>query len=105
MRFFPKTSASARVNRHRLTTAARLLLVIGALAVVQSSAMTRADAGSVTISPELATLAPGEQRQFTAATSGNGRVHWRATGGKISTEGVYTAGAETGSFTVTAAPG
>jgi parallel beta-helix repeat protein len=102
MRLFRETSASDRPHRPRITTWTRLFLAIGALAVVQSSVATRVGAADVTVSPQRVTLAPGAQQRFTAATNGNGRVHWRATGGTISGGGVYTAGSEPGSFTVTA---
>jgi len=54
---------------------------------------------SVTISPDSATLQPGQTRQFTASVSGtsNTAVTWTATGGSISAGGLYTAGSTAGS--------
>ena len=58
----------------------------------------------VTISPVSASLGAGATRQFTATVSGtsNTAVTWTATGGTVSASGLYTAGATTGTFAVTA---
>lgn len=60
-------------------------------------------AASMTIAPQVVTLAPGGVQQFTA-TGTNGRIQWRATGGTIS-RGLYKAGTVTGSFMVQASHG
>ncbi|MBZ5595204.1 MAG: hypothetical protein LAP39_23415 [Acidobacteriia bacterium] len=59
---------------------------------------------AVTISPTGATLQPGGTQQFTATVTGssNTAVTWAATGGTISSSGLYTAGQGTGNFAVTA---
>jgi hypothetical protein len=59
---------------------------------------------SVSISPTSASLAPGTTKQFTATVTGtsNTAVNWSATGGTITTGGLYTAGATAGAFSVTA---
>ncbi len=59
---------------------------------------------SVTIAPTSASLQPGQTKQFTATVSGssNTAVTWTATGGTISSSGLYTAGQSAGNFTVTA---
>jgi len=59
---------------------------------------------SVGISPSSATVQPGATQQFTATVSHatNQAVTWTATGGTVSSNGLYTAGTTTGSFTVTA---
>jgi hypothetical protein len=59
----------------------------------------------VSISPVSATLFPGGTQPFTATVTNalNTAVTWSATGGTVSASGLYTAGAATGSFTVTAA--
>jgi len=59
---------------------------------------------SVSVSPTGATLQPGQTQQFTATVTGNSNtaVTWTATGGTISSSGLYTAGPSTGNFTVTA---
>jgi len=59
---------------------------------------------TVQVSPARATLAPGATQTFTAAVEGtaNPAVSWSAPGGTISTAGLYTAPARTGSYVVTA---
>src|SRR5579871_530497 len=59
---------------------------------------------SVTISPTTATLQSGATQQFTATVTGitNTAVTWSATGGTISSAGLYTAGQTAGSFSVVA---
>lgn len=59
---------------------------------------------SVSVSPTSASLLTGGARQFTAIVSGtsNVSVTWKATGGTISSTGLYTAPAMAGSYTVTA---
>ena len=58
--------------------------------------------GAVTVTPSSVTLKPGATQQFTASDSAGLPVTWSATGGTITTSGLYTAGATTGTFTVTA---
>jgi hypothetical protein len=60
--------------------------------------------GDLTVTPDEVALVPGGQQQFTAAIFGapTGAVTWTATGGTITANGLYTAGDEPGSFTVTA---
>ena len=58
--------------------------------------------GTVTVSPASVTLQTGGTQQFTATDSAGLQVHWSATGGTISSSGLYTAGTTTGTFTVTA---
>ena len=59
---------------------------------------------SVTVSPKTAPLDEGASQQFTATVTGtsNTSVTWSATGGTISTAGLYVAGSAAGNFTVTA---
>jgi hypothetical protein len=59
---------------------------------------------SVTVSPTSATLLPGATQQFTATVTGssNTAVTWTATGGNVSSSGLFTAGTTTGGFAVTA---
>lgn len=81
-------SGAGRVN-------ARRALVTGTIA-------------SVTVSPAAVTLQPSASQQFTAQTkdaSGNvvsAPVAWSATGGTVTTFGLYTAGTTAGQFAVTA---
>ena len=63
---------------------------------------------SITVAPSAISMAPGATQQFTATGhfSGGGTgsvtVTWSATGGTISTGGLYTAGATVGPYVVTA---
>jgi hypothetical protein len=59
---------------------------------------------SVSVSPSGATVFTGGTQQFTATVNNatNTAVTWTATGGTISSSGLFTAGAATGTFTVTA---
>src|SRR4029078_3987765 len=56
---------------------------------------------SVGVSPTSVTIQPNGTQQFTATVTGaaNNSVTWAATGGTISSAGLYTASATTGSFT------
>jgi len=56
----------------------------------------------ITVSPSSVTLSPGATQQFTASDKAGLAVTWSATGGTISTTGLYTAGSTAGSFTVSA---
>ncbi len=64
---------------------------------------------SVVVTPALDTVAPGGNRNFVATaqysdgSSGTTPVTWSATGGTVSSSGVFTAGAMAGSFRVIAA--
>ncbi|MFI5088938.1 MAG: Ig domain-containing protein [Terriglobales bacterium] len=66
--------------------------------------VTAAATVAVTISPGSASLSSGGSQQFTAAVSGssNAAVTWSATGGSVSTSGLYTAPSAAGTYTVTA---
>ncbi len=59
---------------------------------------------TVTITPLNVTLLAGGTQQFTAtvANAANTLVTWTATGGTVSSTGLYTAGTTAGNFTVTA---
>ena len=63
---------------------------------------------SITVAPSTVSLAPAATQQFTATGhyTGGGTgavlVNWSATGGTINTTGLYTAGATTGPYQVTA---
>jgi hypothetical protein len=92
----------------------------GSFRVIGTSANGRADTSAVTIStptitaitvtPATASLSNGQTRQFSAeatlsngGTQANPSVTWSATGGTITTGGLYTAGGTAGSFRVIAA--
>ena len=59
---------------------------------------------TMSITPDVASIALGGTRQFSATVLGvaNTQVTWTATGGTISNTGYFTAGNATGTFTVTA---
>ena len=57
---------------------------------------------AVTVSPSSVTLQPGKTQQFAATDQAGLPVTWSATGGTITTSGLYTAGTTAGTFTVTA---
>src|SRR2546425_7595410 len=102
MQFFGETSASPRTHRRHITSsAARLFLALAALAAVQSGVAMRAGAASVTISPQRVTLQPGQQQRFTATTTRNRRVQWRANRGPSSGNWLYTGREEPGSIPLT----
>jgi hypothetical protein len=63
-----------------------------------------APAVSISIAPTSATVQPGGTQQFSATVTGNSNtgVTWAATGGTITSNGLFTAGQATGDFTVTA---
>src|SRR5580658_2037873 len=84
------------------------LACILALFGIGASAQTptfRREQVTVSISPVSATVLTGGTQQFTATVTGsrNTAVTWSATGGTISSSGLYTAPATTGAYTVTAA--
>ena len=59
---------------------------------------------SVSVSPTTASLQPGQQAQFSAQVSGttNTAVNWSATGGTLTSSGLYTAPSTAGTYTITA---
>ena len=59
---------------------------------------------SISVSPGTATIQTGGQQQFTASVSGtsNTSVAWKATGGTVTTTGLYTAPSTAGTYTVIA---
>jgi parallel beta-helix repeat protein len=57
--------------------------------------------GGLTLQPSTVTLAPGQTQQF-SVSGAKGNLRWKATGGTITSRGLYTAGTAAGSFTVTA---
>ena len=56
----------------------------------------------IMVSPSVVTLSSGATQQFTALDKAGLPVTWSATGGTITSSGLYTAGSTAGSFTVTA---
>ena len=76
----------------------------GSATATTTVTITSGTAVAVALSPGSASLATGATRQFTPTVTGtnNTAVTWTATGGTVSSSGLYTAGASAGSFTVTA---
>jgi hypothetical protein len=76
-------------------------LSVGAAVVLDRPAV---DGIQVAVTPASATLAAGATTQFTAQVTGtsNQNVNWTATGGTISSTGLFTAGNVAGTFSVTA---
>ena len=66
--------------------------------------VTAAAAVSVSVSPTTASLNTGTTKTFTATVTGNSNtaVTWTATGGTVSSAGLYTAPSSAGTYTVTA---
>ena len=66
--------------------------------------VTAAAAVSVSVSPTTASLNAGTTKTFTATVTGssNTAVTWTATGGTVSSAGLYTAPSSAGTYTVTA---
>ena len=58
-------------------------------------------AGSFVLKPGSTTVVAGKTRQY-AVKGAKGTVRWKATGGTITSKGLFRAGAKTGTFSVTA---
>ena len=69
-----------------------------------STAVTVSQPVSISVSPSTASLQTGGQQQFTAYVSGtsNTTVTWSASGGTVTTSGLYVAPSAAGTYTVTA---
>ena len=63
---------------------------------------TNITVATLALNPSSASLAPGSVQQFTATDSSGASITWSATGGSISSGGLYTAGSTAGKFAVTA---
>ncbi len=59
---------------------------------------------SVSVSPQISSLQPTQQTQFTASVNGttNTVVTWKTSGGTVTSSGLYTAPSSNGTYTVTA---
>src|ERR1700690_1814323 len=97
-----------RNQRSLRTVAGFVCALAGALCVVgcgvsssSSAANSSPPAIAVSISPSSASVATGGVQQFTANVTGTSStgVKWSASGGTISSTGVYTAGNTAGSYT------
>jgi len=58
---------------------------------------------ALAVNPPASSRPPASQQQFTASDSSSSSITWSATGGSITSGGLYTAGATTGTFLVKAA--
>jgi hypothetical protein len=78
--------------------------VSAADATKSASATVTVSQISLSISPTTASLQTGGQQQFAAFVSGtsNTAVTWKASGGTVTTSGLYTAPSVAGTYTVTA---
>ena len=94
-------TASQTAGRYNVTATSVADTTKSASAAVTVSA---ASVVSITISPTSASLLTGGKQQFTATVTGttNSVVTWSATGGAITSAGLYTAGPTAGSYRVTA---
>jgi hypothetical protein len=81
-----------------------LLLVFLAGCTLASSGSQQLPSVSISVTPNSISLLAGETEQFTASVTGttNTAVTWSASGGTISSSGMYTAPNTAGSYTVTA---
>jgi uncharacterized protein YjdB len=92
----PSTSSSAGPGRQPMTDTATVLLV-------PSSSLDR-----VVLTPPSVHLTPGESQQFASygqLTNGDSisiDVTYSATGGTVTVDGLFTAGADTGTYSITA---
>ena len=108
------TSATVTISATELAQAgSNHLLMINTLSgeksnalqfLVVASAASSSPSVSIVISPTAASLQTGNSQQFSASVGGtiNTAVTWSATGGTISSTGMYTAPSTAGSYVVTA---
>jgi len=98
------TGTSVTVTPSSTTTYTLTATNAGGSSFASTTVTVTSPAISVSVTPTSATLAPGAAQQFTASVTGasNASVTWTATGGAVNANGLYTAGATTGNFTITA---
>jgi hypothetical protein len=96
----PRILTAHRLARAPLWVLASLLAAVGAC----GGGGDNAPDVVVTISPTTANVAAGQTVQFTATVSGsdNTKINWSASGGNVSSGGLYTAPALGGGYTVRA---
>lgn len=114
--FVPNGSNAAKAASASFAAAGSYSLQVsvkdgGGLTATSSVGVTvSATPSAVTLVPSSATLAPGAAQQFTATVvdqfgaplAAQPSCSWAATGGSVSSSGLYTAGSAAGTFTVTA---
>jgi hypothetical protein len=101
-----------RIKNWRSWAFAGLVCSVAATVVLMGCGVSSGSSGTnpnpppiaVAISPSTTSVATGSTQQFKATVTGasNASVTWAASGGTISSTGLYTAGSSVGSFTVTA---
>jgi hypothetical protein len=92
------TAAAARRSKSRFTYITLFMVIIASVAGART-----ASAQTLAVSPTSVTLTPGKTAQFRATRNGaQVNATWRATGGSISSSGLFTAGKTTGTYSVTA---
>ncbi len=98
-------TAPSAPGQCRITVTSQADPSLSADATVTVSAAPAPPPITVSVSPATVNLNSGQSQNFTAAVSGtsNTSVTWTATGGSITSAGVYTAGTVAGAFQVTAA--
>jgi hypothetical protein len=89
---------------YSFSPAAQSATINGANVAVNFSVSSSPPPVAVSVSPTSAALSIGGQQQFTAYVSGtsNTAVTWSATGGTVTTSGLYTAPGTAGTYKVTA---
>jgi hypothetical protein len=100
----PSTSGTYRV----MAVAKDLSKADTVMVTVGSTSSTKT-VKSLNVSPDPVTLQPGQTKQFSSlvtfsdGTTSSSGVSWSATGGSVSSSGLYTAGTSTGTYRVVAA--
>ena len=81
-----------------------LIANVGCAGVTAAPNSNSASSVSVQVTPSTASLQPGSAQQFSATVTGGSSsgVTWSATGGTVSSTGLYTAPATPGTYTVQA---
>jgi len=111
--FSTNSTAAQRTGRQRpfwipvvfSSALSAMLIFVGCEGSVSSSGTNSAKATVVvSVSPTSASVQVGGMQQFSATVTGtsNAGVSWSATGGTISSAGLFTAGSSAGTFGVTA---
>ena len=96
-------TATAATSRRR-SSATAVASDSAAVTVTVPNPTPPPSAIAVTLSPTAASLQTGQQQQFSATVSGttNSAVAWSASSGTITANGLYTAPAVAGTYTITA---
>ena len=95
---------TAKAIASRRTSNSTVVASASAIATVAQPTPTPVPSIQVSVSPTGASIGAGKQQQFTAAVSGtsNTAVAWSASGGTVSSVGLYTAPEAAGTYTLTA---